>query len=265
MTKISLAFSPCPNDTFIFDAMVHQKIDTEGVDFDYRMADVEELNQMALNDQMEMTKVSYHAWLYIRENYILLDSGSAMGFGNGPMIIGKKPYPLNEIESLTIAIPGKYTTANLLLKIFAPKAMDKKIMVFDEIEEAILNGVVDAGVIIHESRFTYQDKGLVKIADLGEQWEHLTQCPIPLGAIVVKRSLGYEMITRLNRIMKRSVAYAMANPDSSISFVRDNAQEMDEAVMRKHIQLYVNEFTADMGEPGKKAINKLLEVTKDIK
>jgi 1,4-dihydroxy-6-naphthoate synthase len=261
---ISLAFSPCPNDTFIFDAMVHQKIDTEGVTFDFRMADVEELNQMALQDRLDMTKVSYHAWLYLRENYFLLDSGSAMGFGNGPLIIGKKHFSLTDLDDLTIAVPGEFTTANLLLKIFLPKARDKKIMVFHEIEDAVLNGLADAGVIIHENRFTYQEKGLVRITDLGEQWEHLTQCPIPLGAIVVKRSLGTDMINRLNRIMKRSVEYAMANPDSSNSFVRENAQEMYEAVMRKHIQLYVNEYTADMGEQGKKAITKLLDVTKDI-
>ena len=264
MTRISLAFSPCPNDTFIFDAMVHQKIDTEGLTFDFRMADVEELNHMALEEQLEMTKVSYHAWLYLRDHYILLDSGSAMGFGNGPMIIGKNKYSLNEIGSLTIAVPGKYTTANLLLKIFAPKAMNKKIMVFNEIEDAVLNGTVDAGVIIHENRFTYQNKGLVKIADLGEQWEELTHCPIPLGAIVAKRSLGFDMISRLNRIMKRSVEYAMKNPDSSMAFVRENAQEIDEEVMKKHIHLYVNEFTVAMGKAGKKAIKKLVDLTIDM-
>jgi 1,4-dihydroxy-6-naphthoate synthase len=264
MTRISLAFSPCPNDTFIFDAMVHGKIDTEGLEFDYSMADVEELNRKALMGQMAMIKVSYHAWLYLREDYILLESGSAMGFGNGPMIIGKKQYSLKDLEFLTIAIPGKYTTANLLLKIFAREATDKKIMVFNEIEDAVLKGIVDAGVIIHENRFTYQDKGLVKISDLGEQWEHLTHCPIPLGAIIVKRSLGDEMISRLNRIMKRSVQFAMTNPGSPMPFVRQNAQEMDEAVMRKHIQLYVNEFTVDIGEKGKKAINKLSEVTNDL-
>ena len=264
MTSISLAFSPCPNDTFIFDAMVHHKIDTEGVDFNYRMADVEELNQMALREKMDMTKVSYHAWLYLRENYFLLDSGSAMGFGSGPLVIAKKHFSLNELDNLTIAVPGALTTANLLLKIFLPKAGGKMIMVFNEIEDAVLNGFADVGVIIHENRFTYQDKGLVKITDLGEQWEHTTQCPIPLGAIVVRRSLGTDMITRLNRIMKRSVEYAMANPDSSLSFVSENAQEMDQTVMRRHIELYVNEFTADIGETGRKAIKKLLELTSEI-
>jgi 1,4-dihydroxy-6-naphthoate synthase len=264
MKKISLAFSPCPNDTFIFDAMVHHKIDTEGLVFDYRMADVEELNHMALEDRSEMSKVSYHAWLYLRDRYILLDSGSAMGFGNGPMIIGKKQYSLSEIEAITIAVPGKYTTANLLLKIFAPRAMNKMIMVFNEIEDAVLNGTVDAGVIIHENRFTYQNKGLLKIADLGEQWEQLTHYPIPLGAIVVKKSFGSEMINRLNRIMKSSVEYAMKNPDSSAAFVRENAQEMEEDVMKKHIHLYVNEFTVAIGKTGKKAIKKLSDLTIDM-
>jgi len=261
---ISLAFSPCPNDTFIFDAMVHQKIDTEGLSFDYRMADVEDLNHMAMNDRVEMSKVSYHAWLYLREKYFLLDSGSAMGFGNGPLVIGKKACSLEDLENMAIAIPGEYTTANLLLKIFAPKAKNKKIMVFYEIENAILDGKVEAGVIIHENRFTYQDKGLVKIADLGEHWEQMTHCPIPLGAIVVRKSLGSDLISRLNRIMKRSVEYAMNNPDSSMDFVRENAQEMDEMVMKKHINLYVNEFTMDMGETGKNAIIKLLDVTNDF-
>jgi 1,4-dihydroxy-6-naphthoate synthase len=264
MTRISLAFSPCPNDTFIFDAMVHHKIDVEGLEFDFRMADVEELNHMALNDQMQMTKVSYHAWLYLRENYTLLDSGSAMGFGNGPLVIGKEYFLLGEIEKFTIAIPGELTTANLLLKIFVPEATDKKILVFNEIEDAVLNGAVDAGVIIHENRFTYQAKGLVKIADLGEQWEQLTHCPIPLGAIIVKKNLGSEMISRLNRIMRRSVEYALKNQDSPMTFVRENAQEMDEMVMKKHIQLYVNEFTIDMGDIGKRAIGKLLEVTNNL-
>ena len=258
---ISIAFSPCPNDTFIFDAMVHQKIDTEGLSFDYRMADVEELNHMAINDQAEMSKVSYHAWLYLRDKYFLLDSGSAMGFGNGPLVIGKKACSLEDLENMAVAIPGEYTTANLLLKIFSPKAKNKKIIVFNEIVNAILDGKVEAGVIIHENRFTYQDKGLVMIADLGEQWEQMTQCPIPLGGIVVRKSLGSDMISRLNRIMKRSVEYAMNNPDSSLDFVRKNAQEMDEKVIKKHINLYVNEFTRDMGETGKNAIMKLLVVT----
>ena len=261
---VSLAFSPCPNDTFIFDAMVHGKIDTEGLAFDHRMADVEELNHLAFKKQVEMIKVSYHAWLYLQEDYALLDSGSAMGFGNGPMVIGKIPCQLKDLENMQVAIPGEYTTANLLLRIFAPRAKNKKIMVFNQVENAILDGIVEAGVIIHENRFTYQDRGLVKIADLGELWEQMTRCPIPLGAIVVKRSLGQDMIDRLNRIMNKSVEYALNNPGSSMDFVGKNAQEMDEAVMKKHIDLYVNEFTRDMGETGKNAIRELISLTKNL-
>lgn len=261
---ISLAFSPCPNDTFIFDAMVHGKIDTEGLAFNYRMADVEELNHLAMKEQLEMIKVSYHAWLYLRGKYTLLDSGSAMGSGNGPVIIGKNACTLEELEKMTVAVPGEYTTANLLLKVFAPYAKKKKILVFNQIENAVLDGVADAGVLIHENRFTYQDKGLVKIADLGELWEQTTKSPIPLGAIVVKTNLGQDRIDKLNRIMKRSVDYAFDNPGSPMDFVRANAQEMDEAVMRKHISLYVNDYTRNMGDSGKAAIDKLQMVTRNL-
>jgi 1,4-dihydroxy-6-naphthoate synthase len=261
---IKLAFSPCPNDTFIFDALVHNKVGTEGLSFDFRMADVEELNHLALKGKVDMCKVSYHAWLYLRQNYVLLDSGSAMGFGNGPLVIGKQACSITDLENMTIAVPGEYTTADLLLKIFAPEAKNKRIMVFSEIEDAVLKGEVEAGVIIHENRFTFQKKGLIKIADLGEQWEQMTHSPIPLGAIVVKKTMGSEMISRLNRIMRKSVEYALNNPDSSMDFVRANAQEMDETVMRKHIGLYVNEFTRDMGAEGKNAIRKLIEVTNNL-
>jgi 1,4-dihydroxy-6-naphthoate synthase len=264
MSSISLAFSPCPNDTFIFDAMVHGKIDTEGLKFDYRMADVEELNRTAFMGHADMIKVSYHAWLYLRKDYTLLDSGSAMGFGNGPLIIAKKEFELSEIENLTIAIPGEFTTANLLLKIFLPGATHKKIMVFNEIEDAVLEGVADAGVIIHENRFTYLQKGLVRIADLGERWENLTGAPIPLGAIIVKNSLGTDMHSRLNRIMKRSVEHALSNPGFLSSFVRENAQEMEESVMRKHIGLYVNDFTVNLGKGGRMAIENLITYSNQI-
>lgn len=261
--KIGLAFSPCPNDTFIFDAMVHKKIDTEGLEFDFVMADVEELNRWALKGTRDMTKVSYHAYLFLAGHYVLLDAGSALGFGNGPVLISKNPFRLDDIEKLTIAIPGEYTTAHLLLKIAAPKAKLKKVMLFHEIEEAILAGKVDAGVIIHENRFTYERKGLHKIADLGEYWENMTHLPIPLGGIVARKSLGYETISKLNRIMRRSVEFALKNPGSVMDFVRQNAREMEEEVMRKHIHLYVNEFTIDLGTTGKNAIRKLSETMTD--
>ncbi len=263
MKAINLAFSPCPNDTFIFDAMVHNKIDTEGLEFNFTMADVEVLNRRAMDGNIDMCKVSYHAFLYLKRNYDMLDSGSAVGFGNGPLIISKKKYTVEDLETLSIAIPGEYTTANLLLKIIAPLARKKKVLVFHQIEEAVSNGEVDAGVIIHENRFTYEKKGLRKVADLGEYWENRMHSPVPLGGIIVKKSFGHEVIRKINRIMNRSVVFALQNPGSVMAFVRENAQEMDEEVMKKHIGLYVNDFTVDLGEEGKKAVQKLFEAAKD--
>jgi 1,4-dihydroxy-6-naphthoate synthase len=259
--KISLAFSPCPNDTFIFDAMVHHKIDTEGLEFDVHLEDVETLNNWAMEGRMMMTKVSYHAWLYLTETYSLLDSGSALGKGNGPLLISKNNWPAEKLSRLTIAVPGEYTTAHLLLKIAYPEFNRKQFMVFSEIESAILGGSVGAGVIIHENRFTYASKGLVKIADLGDLWEQRTHLPIPLGGIVALKHLGEDTINKLNRVMYRSVKFAMEHPDDSMDYVREYAQEMDEEVMKKHIGLYVNDFTLNLGEEGQLAVQKLFEYT----
>jgi 1,4-dihydroxy-6-naphthoate synthase len=260
MSRISLAFSPCPNDTFIFYAMTHGKVETEGLAFAFHMADVEALNQIALRGGAEMIKVSYHAWLYLANTYALLNAGSALGFGNGPLLISKKDYSTEDIPGLTIAIPGEYTTAHLLLKFAFPDVKKKKIMIFSGIENAILDETVDAGVIIHENRFTYRAKGLKKIIDLGEYWEQKTGAPIPLGGIVAKKSLGYEAVNTLNRVMKRSVLWAMEHPEETMQFVREHAQEMDEEVMRKHIGLYVTDFTVDLGAEGKEAVRRLSEI-----
>jgi 1,4-dihydroxy-6-naphthoate synthase len=261
MNKIKLAFSPCPNDTFIFEAMVHGKIDTEGIEFTSGLHDVETLNYMALKGQMDVCKVSYHAFLYLANNYVLLDSGSALGSGNGPLLISKHPYSLDEIEKRSVAIPGEYTTANLLLKFAAPGITNKIIRVFSEIEDSVLNGTSECGVIIHENRFTYEKKGLIRLMDLGEYWEQQTQLPIPLGGIVVRKSLGYEIINKMNRIMRRSVEYAMNYPEAAMEYVKQNAREMDEQVMKKHIGLYVNDYTLDLGSKGKKAIEVLFQRT----
>jgi 1,4-dihydroxy-6-naphthoate synthase len=265
MTVINLAFSPCPNDTFIFDAMVHGKIDTEGIEFRYEMHDVETLNQMAMKSMVDLCKISYHAYLYLSRHYVMLNSGSALGYRNGPLVISKVSYSLADLENLSIAIPGEFTTAHLLLKIACPGATRKKVMVFSEIEEAVLKGTVDAGVIIHENRFTYEDKGLHKIIDLGDHWEQQMHCAIPLGGIAVKKSLGYDTINKLNRIMRRSVLHAMGNPDSAMGFVRQNAREMNETVMKKHIGLYVNDFTVDLGTGGNDAIRKLFEAAEKFR
>lgn len=255
--KLKLGFSTCPNDTFIFDALVHHKIDTEGLKFDLRLADVEELNHLAFENELDITKLSYHAYAYVSDNYILLDSGSALGNNNGPLLISKhKIYP-DEIDGLNIAIPGKYTTANLLLSIAYPNALYKKEYLFSDIEEVVLSNEMDAGLIIHESRFTYQKKGLKKIIDLGEFWETKTKMPIPLGGIVVNKKLNKDIQLKINRLVRESVDFAYKNPDSSLSFIKKYAKEMDSNVMRKHIELYVNDYSFDLGETGKKAIQML--------
>ncbi len=262
--KLKLGFSTCPNDTFIFDAMVHGRIDTEGLEFDLVLADVEELNKAAFEHELDITKLSYHAYAYVANNYLLLNSGSALGNNNGPLLISKhKIYP-DEVNDVRIAIPGKYTTANLLLSIAYPDAKNKKEYLFSDIEEVVLSGEMDAGLIIHENRFTYADRGLKKIMDLGEFWETKTQLPIPLGGIVINRKLSKEVQQKVNRVLRRSLEFAYENPNAALPFIKQYAQEMDEEVMYKHIKLYVNDFSLDLGDKGKKAIKKLYETASDL-
>ena len=255
--NLSLGFSPCPNDTFIFDAMINNKIDTEGLSFEVTIADVEELNRRAFRRSLDITKLSYFAYTHLVDDYILLTTGSALGNNCGPLLISKPEYLKSTIENLTIAIPGKYTTANFLLSLAYPSATKKIEMRFSDIENAILQNKTDAGVIIHENRFTYQAKGLVKILDLGEYWETLTGLPIPLGGIVIKRKMPSDIVHKVNRILRKSVEYAFAHPASSKEYIRQYAQEMDENVRNQHIQLYVNNFTVDLGETGKRAVKTL--------
>lgn len=258
--KLTLGFSPCPNDTFIFDAMVHNRIDTEGLKFEYCLSDVEELNKRAFSADIDITKMSYHAYAYAADDYFILDSGSALGYRNGPLLIGSKKMNLHGIEGLSIAIPGKYTTANLLFSIAWPNATNKKEYIFSDIDRAILAGEVDAGLIIHETRFTYHRKGLYKLADMGEYWEDLTGLPIPLGVIVAKRNLPAEALLKVNRIIRRSLEYAYNDSFASFDFVSANAREMDSSVMNNHIKLFVNEFTLDLGKEGKKAVSELFRI-----
>ncbi|MFN8239890.1 MAG: 1,4-dihydroxy-6-naphthoate synthase [Bacteroidales bacterium] len=255
--KLTLGFSPCPNDTFIFDAMVHGRIDTEGLEFSYLLADVEELNRHAFAADLDITKMSYHAYAYASEKYYILDSGSALGRRNGPLLIARKPLSTEEIIKARVAIPGKYTTANLLFSMAWPEAVDKREYLFSDIVRAVAEKEVDAGLIIHESRFTYQERGLVKVQDMGEYWEKLTGFPIPLGAIVIRRSLPLEIALKVNRVIRRSLEYAYQDSLASYDFVVSNAREMDSNVMNSHIKLYVNDFSLDLGNEGKNAISKL--------
>jgi 1,4-dihydroxy-6-naphthoate synthase len=258
--RLTLGFSPCPNDTFIFDAMVHGRIDTEGLEFDYFLSDVEDLNRKALTADVDITKISYHAYAYVAENYLILDAGSALGYRNGPLLISKNITSVSDLGSLRIAIPGKYTTANLLFSIAWPDALNKTEYLFSKIEDAVINDEVDAGLIIHETRFTFLKKGLHKLADMGEYWEALTGLPIPLGAIVIKRNIPDETARKVNRIIRRSLEYAYKDSFASYDFVAVNAKEMESTVMNNHIKLFVNEYTLDLGPKGREAIVELFRI-----
>jgi 1,4-dihydroxy-6-naphthoate synthase len=258
--KLTLGFSPCPNDTFIFDAMVHGRIDTEGLEFDYFLTDVEDLNRKALTATVDITKISYHAYAYVAKDYLILDSGSALGHRNGPLLISKRRVGISELPKLRIAIPGKYTTANLLFSIAWPEVINKKEYLFSDIEDALLAEEVDAGLIIHETRFTYFRKGLHKLADMGEYWETLTGLPIPLGAIVINRNIPDDIAQKVNRVLRRSLEYAYKDSFASYDFVAGNAREMDSTIMNNHIKLFVNEYTLDLGSTGREAILELFRI-----
>lgn len=257
--KLTLAYSPCPNDTFIFDAMVHHKVDTEGLEFEVQLHDVEALNIMAFSNRIDVTKLSYNAFLHLYKKYALLSSGSALGEKCGPLLIAKQDKMEQFNTQSLVAIPGKYTTANSLFSLAFPKNTKTKEMLFSEIEDAVLNGDVDAGVIIHENRFTYKEKGLEKLMDLGEYWEEQTQLPIPLGGIAVSKSLSFSLQKKIQRVLKRSVEFAFKFPDESQDYVKQYAQEMDIDVMKSHIQLYVNDYSLDLGKKGKEAVYYLFE------
>lgn len=275
--KLTLGFSPCPNDTFIFDALIHHKIETEGLDFEVEYHDVETLNHHAFNSKLDITKLSYHAFAYAIEDYELLDAGSALGFGVGPMLITKDPLLAEELSqyagkqlperfaNLRVGIPGKFTTANFLLGLAYPDLQNKVELVFSDIEKSLLDGSIDVGLIIHENRFTYQERGLYKIKDLGDFWEQTTNSPIPLGGIVIRRDLPQETKERVNRLIHDSVAFAFANPKSGLEYIRSHAQEMEESVMYKHIELYVNQYSSDLGEVGRKAVQQMFDKALDLK
>jgi 1,4-dihydroxy-6-naphthoate synthase len=254
--KLTLAYSPCPNDCFMFDAMVHGRIDTEGLEFDVRLLDIDALNTAAFAGEFDATKLSFHAYAHCTDRYVLLDAGSALGNNCGPLLISKRDVPQGELASgsVRIAIPGKFTTANFLCGLAFPAAQDKTSIIFSDIEPAVLDGRFDAGLIIHENRFTYETKGLKKIVDLGEFWEAETGAPIPLGGIVVRREWRDDLKQTLNRVMRRSVEYAFAHRAASLPYVRAHAQEMSEEVMYKHIDLYVNQYSVNLGLEGRRAI-----------
>jgi 1,4-dihydroxy-6-naphthoate synthase len=272
MMKLTLGFSPCPNDTFIFDALVNKKIDTGDLEFDVVMEDVQTLNELAIAGKLDVTKISYGSLPLILDQYIVLSSGSALGKGVGPLLIAPFEIPAPAVKQCIIAIPGKHTTAHVLFSLAFPEATNKVFMRYDEIENFVLGnkGSLDniqsikLGVIIHENRFTYQDKGLVKQTDLGNFWETETKLPVPLGGIVANRQLPDNIKLKVQSLIRKSLEYSYTNGKELSSFIKDNAQEMSPEVMQMHIDLYVNEFSLDLGVDGKKAVKKFLQVHSSI-
>ena len=254
--NLSLAFSPCPNDTFIFDALVNNKIDTCGINFQVHMHDVEQLNKKSLTQDYDITKLSFNAYSLCYKKYIILDSGAALGENCGPLLI-KNPSTIIKQNSV-VAIPGKYTTANMLFKMAYPKMKNTKEYLFSDIQEKVLNNDVDAGLIIHENRFTYQDKGLEKVVDLGDFWASKTFLPLPLGGIMVSRDLDISIQRKINSLINLSIKYAFENPSSSLGYTKFHCQEIDGDVIASHIKLYVNKYSLSLGDIGRKSIKVLL-------
>jgi 1,4-dihydroxy-6-naphthoate synthase len=260
MRTLTLGYSPCPNDTFVFYALVHGKIDTDHLEFREILDDVETLNRLAGRSELDMTKASFHAFGHLRGKYCLLRAGGALGKGCGPLVIAREDYDMNDLKSKTIAIPGALTTAFLLLRIFDDTLKGNvRIMPFHRIIDAVGKGEVDAGLVIHESRFTYERAGLKKIIDLGEWWEKETGLPIPLGAILAKRELGYDLIHRIDRMLKKSVEYAFSRRKEPISYIKRYSQEMEDDVIESHIRLYVNNYSLDIGDDGTAAVKEIFK------
>ena len=259
MTLLPLFFSPCPNDTFCFHAMVFGLVDTEGLSFEPLLEDVEQLNQRALNENPAICKISYHTFLQVFDRYRMLPCGSALGFGNGPLLVAQKPHLSITTES-RIAIPGAHTTAALLLKMAYPQAVNIRPILFSDISDAILQDRCDAGVLIHEGRFVYEQQGLHLITDLGARWEARTGLPIPLGGIAVSRNVSDEIQQKVARILHRSIRYAQAHPSHSLKYVQHHARELDAKVIRSHIEMFVNDYTLHLGATGSRAVEALFQI-----
>jgi len=264
MRTLSLGYSPCPNDTFIFYALVHKKIDTNDLNFREILLDVETLNRKALKGELDITKISYNAFGNLRDEYCLLRSGGAIGRNCGPLVVARERYEMKDLKGKMIAIPGELTTAYLLLQLYNPDFKKNiKAMPFNKIMQAVKDGEVDAGLIIHESRFTYPSYGLKKIIDLGEWWEKETGLPIPLGCIIAKRSLGSYLIKKVDAMIKDSVLYAMSRRDEPVEYIKAHSQELNDSVINQHINLYVNDYSIDIGEDGIKAVEKLFAIAEE--
>ena len=262
--KFTLGFSPCPNDTFIFDAIANKKIDTKGFEFDIVLEDVQTLNQWAIDGKLGITKLSYGVLPLVMDKYAVLNSGSALGRGVGPLLLKNAVQEITTIEENCIAIPGENTTAHLLFSLAYPKAKNKIFLRYDEIEQFVSEGK-GLGVIIHENRFTYEAKGLKKIIDLGDYWEQQTGKPIPLGGITISKKIELSLQLQIDELIKESIVYAFSNYPLLGDYIKKHSQEMSEDIMRKHIDLYVNDYSINLKTEGKNAIIKLLQVYENLK
>jgi 1,4-dihydroxy-6-naphthoate synthase len=259
MTRtLTLGYSPCPNDTFIFHALVHGLVPTAGFAVRERLEDVETLNHLARDGILDLTKISYHALGHLRDHYALLRSGGALGRGCGPLVIATAPTTMAQLRGKTIAIPGRLTTANLLLQLYGEGYGEVVPLSFEQIMPALRAGTVEAGVIIHESRFTYTAQGFFAVQDLGTWWEEQTGLPIPLGGILARRDLGPAMIAKVDAAIRASLEHARAHPQATRAYIWTHAQELDDAVTAAHIALYVNDFSLDLGDEGIRAVETLL-------
>ncbi len=259
-SKLTLGYSPCPNDTFIFYALVHGRVAGEGLEFRETLHDVEVLNQMALGGELDVTKVSCHALGLLRDDYCLLRSGGAVGRGCGPLVVARERMGMDELRGRKIAVPGRLTTACLLMQLYDPSLTNVSVMAFHEIMGAVRDGRVDAGLVIHEGRFTFAQYGLSRVMDLGQWWEKTTGCPIPLGCIVARRDLGGGLVGRVEGLVRESLLYARRHPDEAWQYIKAHAQELRDDVIGRHIDLYVNDYSVDLGDDGVRAVNALLDM-----
>ncbi len=257
MTNLSLGYSPCPNDTFIFYALVHKRIPFEGFSIREQLEDVETLNRMAFEGKLDITKISFHAYAYVRDHYTLLRSGGALGKGCGPLLVARHGHTSIDLTNQCIAIPGELTTAFLLLRLYEPGVKNIIVLPFHQILNAVQQGKAEAGLIIHESRFTYQHFGLRKILDLGDWWEKISGYPIPLGGIIMKRSFDKELVNLMEEKIRQSIRYAQMHPEEPRDYIRGHAREIEDSVICSHIDLYVNEYSLDIGSGGEKSIRFL--------
>ena len=256
--NLTLGYSPCPNDTFIFYALVHGLIPMGSTRVKERLEDVETLNRLALRGSLDLTKISYHALGHLRSDYALLRSGSALGRGCGPLVVASKKSGMETLRGKRVAVPGLLTTSNLLLQLFGEGYDNLLVLPFDRIMEAVTRGDADAGVIIHESRFTYRERGLFLVQDLGEWWEEETGLPLPLGGILARRSLGPDLIGSIDQALRSSIEFAFSHPQEPLSYIKKHSQELEDSVINQHIGLYVNDFSLDLGEEGLRAVETLL-------